>query len=105
MTSSPGPIPAATQSMCSPAVPLETAAAYGAPTASAKASSKRSIVGPSESRPEREHLDDELLLALVEPGRAQADAPGGFLHARAGAISTTSSQSDQRSSRPFTTAR
>src|SRR6188508_2949893 len=36
-----------------PAVPLETAAAYGAPTASANASSKRSIVGPSESRPER----------------------------------------------------
>ena len=36
-----------------PAVPLETAAAYGAPTRSAKSSSKRSIVGPSESRPER----------------------------------------------------
>src|SRR6188508_3380224 len=36
-----------------PAVPLETAAAYGAPTAWANASSKRSMVGPSESRPER----------------------------------------------------
>ena len=41
------------QSMCSPAVPLETAAAYGAPTRSAKSSSNRSIAGPSDSRPER----------------------------------------------------
>ncbi len=53
MTSSPGPSPAATHRRWSPAVPLETAAAYGAPTASANDSSKRSIVGPSESRPER----------------------------------------------------
>ena len=41
------------QSRCRPAVPLETAAAYGAPTRSANSSSKRSIVGPSDSRPER----------------------------------------------------
>ena len=53
ITSSPGPMPAATQSRCSPVVPDETAAAYGAPTRSASSSSKRSIVGPSESRPER----------------------------------------------------
>src|SRR5262245_838367 len=52
-TSSPGPTPAAMQSRWSPAVPLETAAAYGAPTTSANATSKRSMVGPSERRPER----------------------------------------------------
>src|SRR5665647_2051953 len=53
ITSSPAPMPAVTQSRCRPAAPEETAAAYGAPTLAAKASSKRSIVGPSESRPER----------------------------------------------------
>src|SRR4029450_5657592 len=52
-TSSPGPTPAVMQRRWRPAVPLETAAAYGAPTASANAPSNRSIVGPSESRPER----------------------------------------------------
>ena len=53
ITSSPSPRPAIAQSRCSPAVPDETAAAYGAPTFSAKSSSKRSIAGPSESRPDR----------------------------------------------------
>src|SRR3954468_6268659 len=53
MTSSPGLIPAACVSRCRPVVPLETAAANGAPTRAAKCSSKRSICGPSESRPER----------------------------------------------------
>src|SRR5215208_6013539 len=52
-TSSPGPRPAMWQSRWRPAVPLETAAANGAPTRSANSSSKRSITGPSESRPER----------------------------------------------------
>src|SRR5674476_1620591 len=53
ITSSPAPMPAEMQSRCSPAVPDETAAAYGTPSRAANASSKRSIVGPSESRPER----------------------------------------------------
>ena len=53
ITSSPSPRPAIAASRCSPLVPDETAAAYGAPTFSAKTSSKRSIAGPSESRPER----------------------------------------------------
>src|ERR671918_2426664 len=53
ITSSPAPRPAMWQSRWRPAVPLETAAAYGAPTRSANASSNRSIVGPSESLPER----------------------------------------------------
>src|SRR5436190_447164 len=53
IASSPGPSPAMWQSRCRPAVPLESAAAYGAPTRSATRSSKRSIVGPRESRPER----------------------------------------------------
>ena len=38
---------------CSPAVPDETAAQCGAPTASASSASKRGPVGPSESQPER----------------------------------------------------
>src|SRR3954471_5479421 len=53
ITSSPGVIPAAMHNRCSPAVPDETAAAYGTPSFSADASSKRSIIGPSDSRPER----------------------------------------------------
>src|ERR1700682_4602347 len=53
MTSSPLPMPAEMHSRCSPAVPDETAAAYGAPTFAANASSKRSIIGPSERRPDR----------------------------------------------------
>src|SRR5438874_13331050 len=53
IASSPGPSPAMWQSRWSPAVPLETAAAYGAPTRSATRSSKRSIVGPRDKRPER----------------------------------------------------
>src|SRR5262249_50115562 len=53
ITSSPGPTPAMWQSMCRPAVPLETATAYGAPTRSASASSKRWIHGPSDRRPDR----------------------------------------------------
>ena len=63
-----------------------------------------------DRRPEREpareqDVRDQLLLALVEPGRAEADSPRLCRHARAGAISTTSSQSSQRSSTPFTAAR
>src|SRR6476659_4853563 len=53
ITSSPGSMPATMQSRWRPAVPLDTAAAYGAPTAAASSSSKRSMVGPSESRPDR----------------------------------------------------
>ena len=53
ITSSPGPSPAILHMRCSPAVPLETAAAYGAPTRSAICSSNFSIHGPSESRPDR----------------------------------------------------
>src|SRR5581483_1497851 len=53
ITSSPGAIPAVMQSRGSPAVPDDTAAAYGAPTRAANASSNASIVGPSDRRPER----------------------------------------------------
>src|SRR3954452_14666036 len=53
MTSSPGRMPATWASRCRPVVPLETAAANGAPTRAARCSSKRSIAGPSDSRPER----------------------------------------------------
>src|SRR3990170_2054555 len=52
ITSSPSPRPALAHSGWGPAVPDDTAAAYGAPTFSAKSSSKRSIAGPSESRPD-----------------------------------------------------
>ena len=48
-------------------MPLETAAAQGAPTRSAISSSKRLDVGPSESRPpERSTVEDGLLVALAE---------------------------------------
>src|SRR5918994_4221716 len=53
IASSPSPSPAIAASRCSPAVPDDTAAAYGAPTLFANSSSKRSIAGPSESRPDR----------------------------------------------------
>src|SRR3954447_6787256 len=53
IASSPASSPAMQQSRWSPAVPLETAAAYGAPTLSAKRSSNSSIRGPSERRPDR----------------------------------------------------
>src|SRR5213082_3455884 len=53
ITSSPGSTPASRIQRCSPAVPDETAAQYGAPTASASIASNRGPVGPSESHPER----------------------------------------------------
>src|SRR5438132_11346509 len=53
ITSSPSPSRARCASRCSPAVPLETAAAKGAPARSANSRSKLSIVPPSDSRPER----------------------------------------------------
>src|SRR5215207_118997 len=53
ITSSPSPRPKPWQRRCRPAVPLVTVTAYGAPTRSAKSSSKRSITGPIESLPER----------------------------------------------------
>src|SRR5580765_2800079 len=46
-------MPAMTMQMWSPAVPDDTPAAYGAPTASARSASNRGPAGPSESRPER----------------------------------------------------
>ena len=53
ITSSPGPTPAIRMQRCRPAVPDETAAQCGAPTASASSDSKRGPVGPSERCPER----------------------------------------------------
>src|SRR5439155_19422062 len=53
ITSSPGSTPASRMQRCSPAVPDETAAQHGAPTASANMDSNLGPVGPSESHPER----------------------------------------------------
>ena len=53
ITSSPPPSPAMRQSRCNPAVPLDTAAAYGAPTRAAISSSNCSIHGPRDNRPDR----------------------------------------------------
>jgi hypothetical protein len=68
---------------------------------------REQLLEPVDRRAEREparaeHVDDELLLALVEPGRRQPDLAGGRRHALARAVSTTSSQWLQRSLRPFT---
>src|SRR5207247_7995921 len=66
--------------MCNPAVPLETAAAYGAPTRSARSSSKRSIAGPSESWPERKTFrtssSSRSSMYGRESGTRVSDAPG-----------------------------
>src|SRR6476646_5617155 len=106
MTSSPGPTPATTHSRWRPAVPLETAAAYGAPTTSAKASSKRSIVGPSESRPERSTSATSSSSRSSSQGEerliVRTDAT---TYATDGASSTTSRYCAQRSSTPLTAAR
>ena len=87
ITSSPGPSPSPWQSRCSPAVPLVTATACGAPTRSAKSSSKRSIAGPIERRPGAQHLEDELLLALPDVRLRERNPPDGGAHASAGARS------------------
>ena len=109
ITSSPAPMPAVMHSRCRPAVPDETAAAYGAPTFAAISSSKRSIVGPSESRPEPQDLDDRLLLPLVQIRPRQRDGarflwPHLLLHASA-RVGAYSSHWPQRSLRPCTVSR
>ena len=106
ITSSPGDTPAVMQRRWSPAVPLETAAAYGAPTSSAKARSKRSIVGPSESRPERStsatSCSSRSSSHGLESPIVRTDATR---YAADGDISTASSQWLQRSLRPCTVSR
>ena len=52
-TSSPAPHPCSRTPRCSAAVPLETATASSTPSQAANSRSKRSPIGPSESRPER----------------------------------------------------
>ena len=59
--------------------------------------------------PRPQHLERELLLALVEPGCGEPDLANGRGHAPADALaraeSTTSSHEPQRSSIPLTVAR
>src|SRR5437764_826426 len=88
-----------------PAVPDETAAAYGAPTRSASISSKRSIVGPSEILRDLDHavardadedrggeigrVDDAVAHDEEALARAVRDVPVGGEHDRlvvAGAV-------------------
>src|SRR4051812_10683345 len=80
IASSPGPSPAIRHRRCRPAVPLETAATYGAPIRSAISSSKRSIVGPSDSRPERSTSSTSSSSRSSSSGRAsgipRTDVPG-----------------------------
>src|SRR6266542_3091727 len=52
-TSSPGEMPASFTPRCKPAVPLDNAATYGAPTRSARTRSNCSIIGPNARRPDR----------------------------------------------------
>ena len=66
MTSSPSPTPTARSARCSPAVPLETALACGAPMRCAKRRSNSPSSGPSESRPERSTSTTAALLRLAE---------------------------------------
>ena len=85
IASSPGPSLAIRARRCRPAVPLETAAAKGAPTRSAISSSKRSIVGPSESRPERSTSTHELFLTLVQQRSGERYLSSAGAQASAGA--------------------
>ena len=88
-------------------MPLDTAAAYGAPTSSANASSKRSIVGPSESRPERSTSATSSSSRSSSHGleRPIVRTAATGVYAAEGDISTTSSQWLQRSLRPCTVSR
>ncbi len=69
-TSSPSSTPAARNARCSPAVPLETAQALGAPTRAAKADSKAGTRGPSESCPERSTSSTARSSSSPSSGRA-----------------------------------
>ena len=95
ITSSPSSSPAIAQSRCSPAVPDDTAAAYGAPTFSAKSSSKRSIAGPSESRPDRSTSSTSSSSRSSTYGDESGIVPDVGLHASAGALSPTVTRSSQ----------
>ena len=90
ITSSPAAMPARRQSRCSPAVPLDTAAAYGAPTVLGE-----QLLEAVDRRPERQparaqHFEHELFLALVEPRRRERDLANGRGHALARASTTSS---------------
>ena len=56
-----------------PVVPLETATASSTPSQAANSRSKRSPIGPSESRPGAQHLEHELLLAGADLGLGERD--------------------------------
>ena len=106
ITSSPASMPAEMQSRCRPDVPDETAAAYGAPTFAANASSKRSIVGPSESRPERStsRTSSSSRASMYGP-ESGTGRPHLLGHACVLAAGAYSSHCDQRSLRPCTVSR
>ena len=76
ITSSPDPKPAIWHKRCNPPVPLESAAAYGAPTRSAICSSNRSIQGPRDSRPERSTSTTARSSASPTTGRASGICSG-----------------------------
>src|SRR5262249_5814190 len=61
--------------------------------------------GPEREPPGAHHLDNELLVALVEPRRGEADGPGGSAHAARVAAGTSSRHSAKRSLAPRTMSR
>ena len=101
-TSSPSPSPARRTARWSPAVPLETAATYGAPTPFGQRLLEAVDHGPERELPGAKRLQDELLLPLLEPGSGEPDLGG---QEPAGALAAYSSQRVQRSSRPRTTSK
>ena len=106
ITSSPGPTPARRMQRCRPAVPLDTAAQWRAPTASASSPSKRAPVGPEREPAGAQHLEHELLVALVDPGRRERDVPRCLRHACARAkFATGSRHCAQRSLSPLAVSR
>jgi hypothetical protein len=69
-TSSPSDTPTARSARCSPAVPLDTALAWAAPSRAANASSKAGTRGPSESWPERSTSASASSSSSPRTGRA-----------------------------------
>ena len=78
-----------------PRCPDDTAAAYGAPTFSAKSSSKRSIAGPSESRPDRSTSRTSSSSRSSMYGDESGICRMSASHASAGALSPTVTRSSQ----------
>ncbi len=81
-------------------VPLETMTASSTPSQAASSRSKRSPIGPSESRPRAQHLQDQLLLARADLRPRELDRLGCSV-AHWNAYSSESTSASQEASMMF----